>query len=82
MKPKSFLLSGLASAMKLDSCFIIAIETETGIFHLFSVFFAALYQLYLSLKILQTSVVVLGGLFDAQAFNRIKMKIITSTLCI
>tara|TARA_B110000263_G_scaffold236796_1_gene236453 strand:+ start:2760 stop:2954 length:195 start_codon:yes stop_codon:yes gene_type:complete len=45
---------------------IIAIETDTGIFQRFSVFLAALYQEYLSLKILQTSVVVDGGELEAQ----------------
>jgi hypothetical protein len=55
---------------------MIAIETETGIFHLFSVFLAALYQEYFSLKILQTSDEFLGGAFDAQPLNTmIKVKI-------
>jgi hypothetical protein len=50
-----------------------AIETETGIFHLFSVFFAALYQEYFSLNILQTSVVFLGGALEVQALKAIIM---------
>jgi hypothetical protein len=66
MKPNNFVLWGLASAIKLDSCLIIAIETEIGIFQRSSVFLAALYQEYLSLKILQTSVVVEGGALEAQ----------------
>jgi hypothetical protein len=41
-------------------------ETEIGIFQRSSVFFAALYQEYLSLKILHTSVVVDGGALEAQ----------------
>jgi hypothetical protein len=44
-----------------------AIETDTGTFQRFSVFFAALYQEYLSLKILHTSDVVDGGALEAQA---------------
>jgi hypothetical protein len=44
---------------------MIAIETDTGIFQRFSVSLAALYQEYLSLKILQTSVVVDGGALEA-----------------
>ena len=43
-----------------------AIETGIGIFQRFSVFFAALYQEYFSLKILHTSVVVDGGALEAQ----------------
>ena len=72
MKPKSLVLGGFAGAIKLDSCFIIAIVTDTGIFQRSSVLLAALYQDRFSLKILQTSAEFFGGPEVAQAEIRNK----------
>ena len=74
MKPKIFVLGGFAAEIKLDSCLIMAMVTETGIFQRSSVFLAALYQDLFSLKILHTSTVFEGGPDVAHAVIRIRNK--------